>query len=100
VRKTVAQIVVLFTVFFVFAFGRAVLGVGGAAKVHRTAAAWGVWAAGIAFMLAASALAVLALRGRPPAVTGRATAWWCGGLWLLGLLLTIVYSSLVPLPAP
>jgi hypothetical protein len=96
-RKTIGQTVIAFTVLFAFAFGRAALGLS-LLKVHRTAAAWAVWGGGIALMVVASGLAALMLRGKEPALTGRATAWWCAGLWLAGLVLTIVYSGMVPAP--
>lgn len=96
-RKTVAQTVVVFTIPFVFAIGRAALGLG-RLKVHRSAAAWTVWSAGVALMVVAAALGIQFLRGRAPAATGRATVWWCAGLWLAGLILAIVYSTMVPRP--
>ncbi|MER7002622.1 hypothetical protein ABT297_06195 [Dactylosporangium sp. NPDC000555] len=108
-RKTIAQSVVLFTAVFVFAIGQAAFGqteIGksllGASlvKVHRTPAAWTVWGAGVALMVAASVLAVMTLRGREPAATGRATVWWSAGVWLAGLVLTIVYAEMVPAPSP
>ncbi|WP_432836462.1 hypothetical protein [Dactylosporangium sp. CA-092794] len=97
-RRTVSQTVVVFTIPFGFAFGRAALGLS-RLKVDRTPAAWTVWGAGVALMLVASVLAVLALRGRAPQRLGKATAWWCAGLWLAGLVLSIVYSEMVPAPS-
>jgi hypothetical protein len=98
-RKTIGQVVVVFTIPFVFAIGRAALGLS-RLKVHRTPAAWAVWGAGVALMVVASALAIQMLRGRAPAATGRATVWWCAGLWVAGLVLSIVYSAMVPTPTP
>ncbi|MEV8512808.1 hypothetical protein [Dactylosporangium sp. NPDC051484] len=97
-RKTIAQSVVLFTVVFVFAIGQAALGLS-SVKVHRTPAAWTVWGAGVAVMVVAAVLAVMTLRGREPAATGRATVWWSAGVWLAGLALTIVYAEMVPAPS-
>jgi hypothetical protein len=96
-RKTVAQVVVVFTIPFVFSIGQAVLGLG-KLKVDRSPAAWTVWSVGVALMVAASALAVQALRGRAPVRTGRSTAWWCLAVWAAGLALIILYSEMVPPP--
>jgi hypothetical protein len=96
-RKTIGQTVVVFTIPFAFAFGRAVLGLD-RVQVYRSPAAWVVWGAGIVLMIAASVLAVQMLRGRAPAATGRATAWWCGGVWAVGLVLALVYAGMVPPP--
>jgi hypothetical protein len=98
VRKTVAQTVLIFTIPFLVALGRAVIGYGNADKVHRSAAAWTVWSTGIALMVAGSVFAVLMLRGREPRATGRNTVWWCGGLWAAGLVLALVYSSMLEPP--
>ncbi|MFG2036996.1 hypothetical protein [Dactylosporangium sp. NPDC048998] len=97
-RKTIAQSIVVFTLVFVYAIGQAAFGLS-RVKVHRTPAAWAVWGAGVALMVAASVPAVMMLRGRAPAVTGRATAWWCAAVWLAGLVLTIVYAEMVPAPS-
>ncbi|GAA3457252.1 hypothetical protein [Dactylosporangium matsuzakiense] len=96
-RKTVAQIVVVFTIPFVFAIGRAALGLN-KLKVDRSPADWTVWGIGIALMVAASGLAIQALRGKAPAALGERAAWVAGGVWLLGLVFTIVYSQMVPPP--
>ncbi|GAA4246619.1 hypothetical protein [Dactylosporangium darangshiense] len=98
-RRTIGQVVVLFTIPFVFAIGQAVLGLG-RVKVDRSAAAWTVWGIGVALMVVASVLAVQMLRGKAPARTGRATAWWCAGIWAAGLVLSIVYTGMVPPPTP
>ncbi|WP_432987119.1 hypothetical protein [Dactylosporangium sp. CA-233914] len=92
-RKTVAQTVVVFTVPFVFAIGRAALGLT-KLKVDRSPADWGVWGTGVGLMVLASAVAVQALRGRTPP----RAVWWAGGLWLAGLVLAIVYAQMVPPP--
>ncbi|GAA2381760.1 hypothetical protein [Dactylosporangium salmoneum] len=96
-RRTIAQTVVVFTIPFVFAIGRAALGLG-RLKVDRSPAAWTVWGVGVALMVAASALAIQMLRGREPAATGKVTVWWAAGLWATGLVLAIVYSKMVPAP--
>lgn len=93
-RKTVAQTVLVFTVPFVLAWARAVLGFGNA-KVHRDAGAWTVWSAGVALMVAGSVFAVLLLRGGS---RNRVRAWWCGGLWAAGLGLALSYSTMVDPP--
>lgn len=98
VRKTVAQTVLLFTLPFFFALAQAVLRYGAAGKVHRSAGAWGVWSTGVALMLAGCVFALLMLRGREPRSTGRFTVWWGGGLWAAGLVLTLVYSTMVQPP--
>ncbi|GAA2605551.1 hypothetical protein GCM10010399_40710 [Dactylosporangium fulvum] len=98
VRKSVAQVIVLFTVVYLFVFGRAVLGVGRSRDIERSTAAWTVWTAGIALMVAGSALAVQLLRGKEPAVTGRRTIWWCAGLWAVGVALALIYSTMVTPP--
>ncbi|MGI5244519.1 hypothetical protein [Dactylosporangium sp. CA-139066] len=96
-RKTVSQIVVVFTIPFVFSIVQAALG-GGRLKVDRSPAAWTVWTAGVALMVVASLLAVQSLRGKAPAWTGRSAAWWCAAIWGAGLILTVVYSNMVPPP--
>ena len=97
-RKTVAQIVVVFTIPFVFAIGRAAFGLT-KLKVDRGPADWTVWGVGVALMVAAAALAVQALRGKAPAALGERAAWVAGGVGLLGLVFTAVYSQMVPPPA-
>ncbi|MEU7873824.1 hypothetical protein [Dactylosporangium sp. NPDC049140] len=96
-RKTIAQTVVVFTIPFVFAIGRAVFGLG-KLKVDRSPAAWTVWGIGVALMVAASVLAVQALRGKAPAALGERAAWLAGGVWVLGLVFAFVYSQMVPVP--
>jgi hypothetical protein len=96
-RKTIAQVVVVFTIPFVFAIGRAALGFS-KLKVERTTAAWTVWGIGVALMVAASALAVQALRGKAPAALGDRAVWAAGGVWLVGLLFAVVYAEMVPAP--
>jgi hypothetical protein len=97
VRKTVAQIVVVFTIPFVFSLGQAAFGLT-RLKVDRSPAAWTVWGIGIAVMVAASALAIQQLRGKAPAALGKRGAWLAGGLWLVGLVFAFVYSQMVPAP--
>ncbi|GAA0722658.1 hypothetical protein Drose_08920 [Dactylosporangium roseum] len=98
VRKSVAQAVVLFTVVYLFIFGRAALGLGRSRDIERSTAAWTVWTAGIVLMVAGSTLAVQLLRGKEPAATGRRTIWWCAGLWAAGFALASVYSAMVAPP--
>lgn len=98
VRRTVAQCVIAFTVLFLLPLLRAVAGVDdGRATVHRSAAAWAVWCAGLALMVAGALFAVQSLRAkqRPRSIR---FAWWCGGLWLAGFVLTVVYSTMVGPP--
>jgi hypothetical protein len=97
VRKTVAQTVVVFTIPFVFALGRAAFGLT-KFKVDRSPAAWTVWGIGIAVMITASVLAIQLLRGKAPAALGNRSAWLAGGLWLVGLVFVFVYSQMVPAP--
>ncbi|MET7396236.1 hypothetical protein ABZS66_22405 [Dactylosporangium sp. NPDC005572] len=91
VRKSVAQAVVLFTAVFVFGLGRAVFGVGPAGDVERSTAAWTVWSVGVALMVAGSVVAVQYLRGK-------SGIRWCVTLWVTGLVLTLIYSSMIQPP--
>jgi hypothetical protein len=91
----VAQVTIAFTVLFLVPLIRFVLGQDeDGPKVERSPGAWVVWIASLAVMVASALVAVKALRAEDRATEVRLT-WWCGGLWLVGFGLTIVYSSLV-----
>lgn len=95
VRRTVAQVTIAFTVLFLVPLIRLVLGLDDdGPKVERGPAAWVVWLASLAVMVAAALIAVKALRTGDRATEVRLT-WWCGGLWIAGFVLTTIYSSLV-----
>ncbi len=94
-RRTVAQVTIAFTVLFLVPLIRLVLGLDeNGPEVERGPVAWVVWIASLAVMVTAALIAVKALRTDDRAGEVRFT-WWCGGLWLAGFVLTIIYSSLV-----
>lgn len=93
-RRTVAQVTIAFTVLFLVPLIRLVLGLDDGQKVERSPAAWTVWIASLAVMVTAALLAVKALRASDRATEVRLT-WWCGGLWVVGFVLTTVYSGLL-----
>ncbi|MET7425884.1 hypothetical protein [Dactylosporangium sp. NPDC005555] len=85
---------IAFTVLFLVPLIRLVLGLDDGQKVERGPAAWVVWIASLAVMVTAALIAVKALRTDDRATEVRLT-WWCGGLWVAGFVLTIVYSGLL-----
>ncbi|MFC4038831.1 hypothetical protein ACFO1B_10405 [Dactylosporangium siamense] len=85
---------IAFTVLFLVPIIRLVLGHDDGVKVERSPGAWVVWIAGLTAMVVAALIAVKALRAGDRAAEVRFT-WWCGGLWVVGFVLTTIYSGMV-----